>query len=1146
MASIFEILIVAGGGSGGQHTTTNANGGGGGGGVLYGTTVELVSTTNYTVSVGAGAATNNSNSNGARGTNSFIANYVAIGGGGGRGSGVNYSGSANDGGSGGGYAYPNGGSGQGGNSLQTSIGSMTGYGNPGSSSAATWTGGGGGGAGTAGVDGWLAAPGGNGGQGLPFSITGTQKYYAGGGGGGGNSSERAGDGYHGGGRGAGTTTYYSYGTYTNEVNSTTLGSGTPNAIVNTGGGGGGGSYWAPNGGWGGGGGSGGSGIIVIKYPDTYAAATVTGSPTVTIAGGYRIYQFTSSGTFQPPYTGPVNTVRPTITGTLEVGQTLTVDPGTWSAPVTPTFTYQWKRSGTAISGATSSTYTTVAADGDLNITCTVTATENGMVGLETSTSVLVVAPTSRYMEYLLVAGGGGGGTKVGGGGGGGGLLHANALAPNEGDAEYTTPGTYSWTCPAGVTSVSAVCVGGGGGGGYQWSSGGGGGGGLGWKNDITVVPGQNYTVVVGAGGPSLANAYNSGSEGGNSYFISLETVAGYGSGRGGSGATAATPAYGGGFVGDGGGRGGNGAYDGSWTRAGAGAGGYSGNGADSGSSSGTNAPSGSGAGAAGGYYSSTYGVPAGGGVGLYGRGADGVARGSYYGGGGGSGGANGTGGEGSGESSYKGITGGAYGGGGGGSGTSYGGGAGGSGAVRIIWGGGRSFPTNAPQSINTVVSPPLVPKGLYTIIVGAGGAGASAGTTNSGAQGGNTSFAGLVAVGGGGGGSRNDANTSPAITGGSGGGANGYTGAVGALGTAGQGRKGGNSGGMSSGGGGGAGAAGLPGVAGSATGNGGDGIADTILTTSYYWGGGGGGAGYSTPGGNGGLGGGGGGAIGTTTGGSGINDGSAGGGGAVSTSTTNIAGGAGGTNTGGGGGGGSLGTATNAGGNGGSGAAILRYPDTKNAALYATNLDAGYPVVTGGYRIYKWSGSGTIQFGATGGPALIVAPTITVTSGSVTNGLAGAVLTCGTGTWQGNATINYQYQWYRNGVLVAGQTTNNYTTLLSDAFKTMTCKVTATNAEDTLTVDTSNGVNVLINGFVSVRNDYGFGVNQATVVTDASQTTLAESSDVTITNSIATDSDKLTRQEVVISTTYSASDNVPITQGTGTGPAEPSQSWYMS
>ena len=61
-------------------------------------------------------------------------------------------------------------------------------------------------------------------------------------------------------------------------------------------------------------------------------------------------------------------------------------------------------------------------------------------------------------------------------------------------AAYTTPGTYSWTAPTGVTSVSVVCVGGGGSGGAAyWSGGGGGGGGLGWKNNISVTPCLLYT-----------------------------------------------------------------------------------------------------------------------------------------------------------------------------------------------------------------------------------------------------------------------------------------------------------------------------------------------------------------------------------------------------------------------------------------------------------------------------------------------------------------------------------------------------------------------------------------------------------------------------------------------------------------------------
>ena len=41
--------------------------------------------------------------------------------------------------------------------------------------------------------------------------------------------------------------------------------------------------------------SGQNGIIIFRYPTSYRAANVTGFPTVTTNGGYRIYQFTGSG-----------------------------------------------------------------------------------------------------------------------------------------------------------------------------------------------------------------------------------------------------------------------------------------------------------------------------------------------------------------------------------------------------------------------------------------------------------------------------------------------------------------------------------------------------------------------------------------------------------------------------------------------------------------------------------------------------------------------------------------------------------------------------------------------------------------------------------------------------------------------------------
>jgi hypothetical protein len=48
------------------------------------------------------------------------------------------------------------------------------------------------------------------------------------------------------------------------------------------------------------GGAGGSGVVIFQYPDSFAAATTTGSPTVTSITGYRIYKFTGTGTFTIP------------------------------------------------------------------------------------------------------------------------------------------------------------------------------------------------------------------------------------------------------------------------------------------------------------------------------------------------------------------------------------------------------------------------------------------------------------------------------------------------------------------------------------------------------------------------------------------------------------------------------------------------------------------------------------------------------------------------------------------------------------------------------------------------------------------------------------------------------------------------------
>jgi hypothetical protein len=272
-----------------------------------------------------------------------------------------------------------------------------------------------------------------------------------------------------------------------------------------------------------------------------------------------------------------------------------------------------------------------------------------------------------------------------------------------GQSQYTVPGSFSWTAPPGVYRVSAVAIGGGGGGSQDESGdggNGGGGGGLGWGNNITVVPGQSYTVVVGAGGARDTNttAPSTATGGGNSYFINLSTV----SGRGGGAAIQGAGGAGGSFTGDGGGNGGAGGRGSSSDAGGGGgAGGYSGNGgAGANSNLAGNAGTG-GAGGGGGAGGSNDAAGAGGGVGIFGQGANGSA-GSYGGanggpGGGGSGGQPGSANPGS---SANPSTGGAFGGGGGGAentGNENGPGAGG--AVRIIWGEGRFFPSTLTGNV---------------------------------------------------------------------------------------------------------------------------------------------------------------------------------------------------------------------------------------------------------------------------------------------------------------------------------------------------------------------------------------------------------------------------------------------------------------
>jgi hypothetical protein len=257
--------------------------------------------------------------------------------------------------------------------------------------------------------------------------------------------------------------------------------------------------------------------------------------------------------------------------------------------------------------------------------------------------------------------------------------------------QFTTPGTYSWIAPLGVTSVSAVAVGAGGSGGFSC---GGGGGALSWSN-ASVIPGTIYTVVVGLGGKSTASPFPSG---GFSSFGSNIVYAGGGYGAG------VRPGFGiGGNVRIGAGGGNGGTSTAGHGGGGGGAGGYTGNGGDHAPFNGSNGSGGGGGGGAGSRYTGT----GGGGVGIYGQGANGLGgAGDYL-----TSLSEPTGGSGGtpltqtvyGYGPKAGAVAGSYGGGGHGSGgpgatgTNIGWGA--NGAVRVIWGTNRYYPSTNTANV---------------------------------------------------------------------------------------------------------------------------------------------------------------------------------------------------------------------------------------------------------------------------------------------------------------------------------------------------------------------------------------------------------------------------------------------------------------
>lgn len=84
-----------------------------------------------------------------------------------------------------------------------------------------------------------------------------------------------------------------------------------------------------------------------------------------------------------------------------------------------------------------------------------------------------------------------------------------------------------------------------------------------------------------------------------------------------------------------------------------------------------------------------------------------------------------------------------------------------------------------------------------------------------------------------------------------------------------------------------------------------------------------------------------------------------------------------------------------------------------------------------------------------------VSPYVTVVPAITGTAEVGEVLTLGTGTWAGDATITYAYAWYANNILIDGATANTFTLTSTQLGKRVTGRITATNDSGSATSTTA-------------------------------------------------------------------------------------------
>lgn len=161
------------------------------------------------------------------------------------------------------------------------------------------------------------------------------------------------------------------------------------------------------------------GVMVAKVTNSTAIPTTSGNLRIgSVNGGNRlsgyedevritkgIGRYNSDASFTPPTSvypraaGPATfTGTPSISGTPQVGQTLTVSPGAYEGNIA----FQWEADGSPISGATSDSYQVALAYQGATITCDVTVSSSYPNSItKTATGVGPVAAPTAYRYFLL-------------------------------------------------------------------------------------------------------------------------------------------------------------------------------------------------------------------------------------------------------------------------------------------------------------------------------------------------------------------------------------------------------------------------------------------------------------------------------------------------------------------------------------------------------------------------------------------------------------------------------------------------------------------------------------------------------------------------------------------------------------------------